>query len=115
MSHELRTPLNAIMGFSQLLELEASAAREQQSAAQIVRAGRHLLDLINEVLDVSSIEAGPAGAVDGGRCPSGDVVAEVLELMSPIALQHSVTVVAERAATSPSTSAPIASGSSRCW
>jgi len=100
MSHELRTPLNAIMGFSQLLELEASASREQQSASQIVRAGRHLLDLINEVLDVSSIEAGRL-ALSMEAVPVRDVVTEVLELMSPIALQHSVTVVADRATDEP--------------
>jgi len=95
MSHELRTPLHAIMGFSQLLELEATVPRQREGAAQIVRAGRHLLDLINEVLDVSSIEAGhltlsmePVGV--------SEVVAEVLELMSPIARQRSVTVVADR-------------------
>jgi PAS domain S-box-containing protein len=100
MSHELRTPLNAIMGFSQLLELEASGTREQQSAAQIVRAGRHLLDLINEVLDVSSIEAGRL-ALSMEPVPVRDVVVEVLELMSPIALQHSITVVGDRGGDEP--------------
>jgi PAS domain S-box-containing protein len=95
MSHELRTPLNSILGFGQLLELEAASPREQQSAGQIVRAGRHLLDLINEVLDVSRIEAGRL-ALSIEPVPVHDIVTDVLELMSPIALQRSITVVANR-------------------
>lgn len=58
MSHELRTPLNAILGFSQILEMENLDADIQDSVAHIHKAGRHLLTLINEVLDLSSIEAG---------------------------------------------------------
>lgn len=59
MSHELRTPLNAIMGFSQLLELECSDLPEQLSSArQINKSGKHLLTLINDVLDLSAVEAG---------------------------------------------------------
>jgi CheY-like chemotaxis protein len=58
MSHELRTPLNAILGFTQLLELDALTEEQRESTAQILRAGKHLLALINEVLDVTRIEAG---------------------------------------------------------
>jgi len=58
MSHELRTPLNAILGFAQLLQTAQLADRHQDSIQQILRAGRHLFDLINEVLDVARIEAG---------------------------------------------------------
>ncbi|MGZ6144115.1 MAG: sensor histidine kinase, partial [Myxococcales bacterium] len=58
MSHELRTPLNAVIGFSQLLLREPLAERDAESVNQIHRAGLHLLDLINEVLDISRIEAG---------------------------------------------------------
>jgi PAS domain S-box-containing protein len=58
MSHELRTPLNAILGFGQLLEQGDLPTRDQQNAARIVVAGRHLLGLIEEVLDISEIEAG---------------------------------------------------------
>ena len=48
MSHELRTPLNAILGFSQLLELERLDPGQSESVEQITRAGRHLLELVNE-------------------------------------------------------------------
>lgn len=61
MSHELRTPLNAILGFSQLLE-HAPDLNEQHKTEVITinRAGQHLLGLINEVLEISRIEAGRA-------------------------------------------------------
>lgn len=58
MSHELRTPLNAILGFAQLLERESLEARPLDFASQIELAGRHLLGLIDEVLDISQIESG---------------------------------------------------------
>jgi len=58
MSHELRTPLNAILGFGQLLELEAREREQADNAHEIVNAGQHLLDLINEVLDLARIESG---------------------------------------------------------
>lgn len=59
MSHELRTPLNAILGFSQLMERDASLSdRQRHSLATINRSGEHLLNLINDVLEMSKIEAG---------------------------------------------------------
>ncbi|HEY9608930.1 ATP-binding protein, partial [Allocoleopsis sp.] len=59
MSHELRTPLNAILGFSQLMERDTTlTSRHQDSLAIINRSGEHLLNLINDVLEMSKIEAG---------------------------------------------------------
>ncbi|MCG3195260.1 MAG: Sensor histidine kinase RcsC [Thermoanaerobaculia bacterium] len=61
MSHELRTPLNAIIGYSEMLHEDAQAAREDALARDLSRinsAGRHLLTLINDILDISKIEAG---------------------------------------------------------
>jgi two-component system sensor histidine kinase/response regulator len=59
MSHELRTPLNAILGFSQLLDRSDNLTPEQQANLAIINhSGEHLLTLINQVLDLSKIEAG---------------------------------------------------------
>ncbi|WP_442921681.1 AAA family ATPase [Microcoleus sp. Aus8_D2] len=59
MSHELRTPLNAILGFSQLMNQDANLLTEQKENLNIIhRSGEHLLTLINQVLDLSKIEAG---------------------------------------------------------
>lgn len=60
MSHELRSPLNAILGFAQLMESSSPLPTEsqQESIAQILQAGWHLLNLINEILDLATIEAG---------------------------------------------------------
>ncbi len=59
MSHELRSPLNAILGFAQLMESESPApsSSQQESIGQILRAGWHLLKLINEILDLTKIES----------------------------------------------------------
>jgi signal transduction histidine kinase/CheY-like chemotaxis protein len=64
MSHELRTPLNAIIGYSEMLEEEArdtSKIENIQDLRKIQSAGKHLLSLINDVLDLSKIEAGKMG------------------------------------------------------
>ncbi|MES9858987.1 MAG: histidine kinase dimerization/phospho-acceptor domain-containing protein [Sedimenticola sp.] len=59
MSHELRTPLNAILGFSQLMEQDKQLDEDQSETVQIInRSGHHLLQLINDILDMSKIEAG---------------------------------------------------------
>lgn len=61
MSHELRTPLNAIIGYSEILQEEIYDADTEEivgDLATINNAGRHLLNLINDILDLSKIEAG---------------------------------------------------------
>ena len=58
MSHELRTPMNAILGFTQLLEMQELSELQVEWVSQIMKGGRHLLKLINEVLNISKIESG---------------------------------------------------------
>jgi signal transduction histidine kinase len=61
MSHELRTPMNAIIGFSEVLldpSMQVSDEERGQFLTDILNSGKHLLNLINEVLDLSKIEAG---------------------------------------------------------
>lgn len=58
MSHELRTPMNSILGFGQLLEMGELKPSQKKGVNHILNNGKHLLDLINEVLDISGIEAG---------------------------------------------------------
>jgi PAS domain S-box-containing protein len=92
MSHELRTPLNAILGFGQLLEMENLPESAEESVTRIVTAGRHLLALINEVLDISRIEAGgPPTAVEPVH--ACDPFAEALDLVIPLARERDVTIV----------------------
>ncbi|MBL4615686.1 MAG: response regulator [Magnetovibrio sp.] len=64
MSHELRTPMNAILGFAQMLEFnpkEPLTQNQKTSVTHIMKGGQHLLDLINQVLDLAKIEAGEMG------------------------------------------------------
>ncbi len=58
MSHELRTPMNSILGFAQLLELTELKESQRKSLEYILKSGNHLLQLINEVLEISRIESG---------------------------------------------------------
>ncbi|MGH2579456.1 MAG: ATP-binding response regulator [Actinomycetota bacterium] len=57
-SHELRTPFNAVLGFAQVLEMDELTEDQRESVEQIIKAGRHLLQLVDEVLDISRIESG---------------------------------------------------------
>ncbi len=61
MSHDIRTPMNAVLGFTTIIEKEAdNPAKVRDCAGKIMASGRHLLDLINDVLDISKIESGKA-------------------------------------------------------
>lgn len=94
MSHELRTPLNAILGFSQLMRLEADAGDlvlKPHRVVLIESAARHLLELVNEVLDVSSIEAGRM-EVQLAEVDLGTVLNEALPMVLGAAEKHAVTV-----------------------
>ncbi len=58
MSHELRTPMNAVLGFAQLLEMEELNEDQRDNVTEIICAGKHLMELINDILELSKIESG---------------------------------------------------------
>jgi PAS domain S-box-containing protein len=92
MSHELRTPMNAILGFSQLLMSDTAhplTADQRQYAEEILRGGRHLLRLINDVLDLGRIESGRL-AMAVAPVALRPLVEECLALMAPLAQQRPV-------------------------
>jgi signal transduction histidine kinase len=92
MSHELRTPMNAILGFGQLLEsdLRAPLPQGQQGhVREIMRGARHLLDLINESLDLGRIEAGEL-TVERVPVDLGELIDDCMGLMQPLAQTHEV-------------------------
>ncbi len=82
MSHELRTPLNAILGFAQLLQLASRSPVQQTQIAQILQSGWHLLELINEILDLTVVESGKVPISLKSVALAG-VFAECQEMMEP--------------------------------
>ena len=95
MSHELRTPLNAVLGFGQLLAMGELDEAEGESVDQILKGGQHLLALINEVLDISRIEAGRL-QLSLEPVELGDTVGEVLDLVRPLAAERAITITVDR-------------------
>jgi signal transduction histidine kinase/CheY-like chemotaxis protein len=96
MSHELRTPLNAVLGFAQLLELDDLTDSQRESVAQILRGGRHLLHLIDEVLDITSIESGRL-TISLEPVLASDVLVDVLELSGPLAADRGIAMALDDA------------------
>ncbi len=94
MSHELRTPLNAIMGYSEMLQEEAVERKLgdfSTDLAKIGSAGRHLLSLINDILDLSKIEAGKMELyLETFSVPR--LIEEVVETIRPLVKSNSNTL-----------------------
>jgi PAS domain S-box-containing protein len=91
MSHELRTPMNSILGFGQLLARGELRPDQEKGVAHILKAGRHLLNLINEVLDISRIEANRQ-QLSLEPVHLGTVLDEALALIRPLAAQRDCTL-----------------------
>ena len=92
MSHELRTPLNAILGFAQILSsdrLPSTLAQKKEFAGHILKSGRHLLTLINEILDLAKVESGTVNlslepvALDA-------ILLECRDMIAPLASQRGI-------------------------
>ena len=89
MSHELRTPLNAILGFAQLLEMDSPSPPQEHSIGQILKAGWHLLALINEILDLSLIESGKL-SLSLESVSLADVMLECQSMIEPQAQKRGI-------------------------
>ena len=95
MSHELRTPLNAIIGFAEILrdELVGPANDEQKECANDIRtSGQHLLEMINDILDLSKIEAGKM-FLQLEEFAIVDAVEEVVAIINSLALQKNIDLI----------------------
>lgn len=95
MSHELRTPLNAILGFAQLLvsdNLSSTPKQKKEFAEYILKAGQHLLVLINEVLDLAKVES---GTLTLSLEPVGlsELMAECEEMIGPLAEKRNIRML----------------------
>ena len=92
MSHELRTPLNAILGFSQVIEIDSKDSDTRHHAGEIVKAGRHLLALIDDILDLAKIESGKL-SVSVESVEVVALVSECIALMEPVAVSKGIVLV----------------------
>ncbi|TIX21800.1 PAS domain-containing sensor histidine kinase [Mesorhizobium sp.] len=95
MSHELRTPLNAIIGFSELMEQglfgPLGSERYEEYATDINSSGKYLLGVINDILDMSKIEAGQF-SLDREEIDLGPLISETVRVVSLQAAQKAITV-----------------------
>jgi signal transduction histidine kinase len=90
-SHELRTPLNAILGFGQLLAIDELNESQRHSVEQILAGGRHLLALIEDVVDLSRAGAGNL-ELSTGPVEVGDELAQCAALCGPLAAERSLSI-----------------------
>ena len=98
MSHELRTPLSAILGFAELLiderEGRFGPERRRTFLETIHRSGKHLLALINDILDLAKVDAGQM-TIEAESLAGPDAVAEVLGVVEPLARQRGIVLEAK--------------------
>jgi PAS domain S-box-containing protein len=90
-SHELRTPMNAILGFAQLLDMDDLTPEQRSNMSRILRAGKHLLGLLNEILDMSRIESGRI-AIELEPVDSAEVMKSAVELVQPLLAERGITL-----------------------
>ena len=91
-SHELRTPLNAILGFGQLLALDELNESQRHSVDQIMAGGRHLLALIEDLLDISRLDAKSLALAP---VEIGAQIDEAVALCAGLAAEESLTVTVD--------------------
>lgn len=92
MSHELRTPMNAVLGFAQIMEHDETLPEDHvDNVGEIIRAGNHLLELINEVLDLATVESGNINlSIESVELDS--LIMECLSMVRPMADVRGITI-----------------------
>jgi signal transduction histidine kinase len=91
MSHELRTPLNAVLGFAQLLALDPLSPSQATAVDHILQGGNHLLEMIDDVLDMSSIDTGRL-EVSSEPVSIADLLSEVIAVIGPAAAANQIRI-----------------------
>lgn len=97
MSHELRTPLNAVLGYAELLELGISGPLTDKMREQVGRirtSAKHLLGLVNDILDLAKVEAGKL-SVSTGPASAATTVASAIALIQPQAAARGLELVVD--------------------
>jgi PAS domain S-box-containing protein len=97
MSHELRTPLNAVIGFSELLEQQIFGglnAKQNSYVGNVLVSGRHLLQLVNDILDISKVEAGRMD-LQYERTPIGSIIDVVRSVIQAVAVKKGIDLEVE--------------------
>jgi signal transduction histidine kinase len=97
MSHELRTPMNSILGFAQLMAMSELTTKQKKSVDHIRNSGKHLLDLINEVLDIAKIESGRL-VLSLQPVQLKGAILEIMEILHPNAAKLNQTLVLQNSA-----------------
>src|SRR5205823_9527691 len=94
MSHEIRTPMTAILGYADLLRERLIDSADWEAINTIRRNGDYLLAIINDILDLSKIESGRLD-VECIPCSPPQLVADVIALVQPRAIEKSLTLQAD--------------------
>lgn len=92
MSHELRTPLNSILGFAQIMEMQALETKQANRVGHILKAGRHLLRLVDEVLDIARVESGRL-ALSPEPVALAIAIESALDLLRPLFQETNLNVL----------------------
>jgi two-component system sensor histidine kinase BarA len=92
MSHEIRTPLSGIIGFTELLQGTQLTAQQKDYSNTIYKSSKHLLEIINDVLDLSKIESGKT-EINTSKFNLVDIIEDIINLLSTSALEKNVELL----------------------